>query len=79
MNFVITEIVCIPISTSSSLRKKKTGKESQYIASRPELGSDLPFGSDQESGCDKLVSEPRFRRLWMSLRLRRYLHSNVLA
>ena len=32
--------------------KKKTGKESQYIVSRPELGSDLPIGSDQESGCD---------------------------
>ena len=55
------------------------GKEFQYIVSRPELGSDPPFGSDRESGCDKLVSEPRFRRFWMSLRLRMYLHSNVLA
>ena len=32
--------------------KKKTGKESQYIVSRPELGSDPQFGSDKESGCD---------------------------
>ena len=48
--------------------KKKTGKESQYIVSRPELGSDQPFRSDPESGCDKLVSEPRFRCFWMSLR-----------
>ena len=30
--------------------KKKTGKESQYIVSRPELGSDPPFGLDRESG-----------------------------
>ena len=45
----------------------------------PELGSDPPIGSDRESGCDKLVSEPRFRRLWTSLRLRMYLHSKVLA
>ena len=29
--------------------------------SHPELCSD---GSDRESGCDKLVSEPRFRRFW---------------
>ena len=33
--------------------EKKTGKESQYIVSRLELGSDPPFGSDRESGCDK--------------------------
>ena len=45
----------------------------------PGLGSDQPFGLDRESGCDKLVSEPRFRRFWMSLRLRMYLHNNVLA
>ena len=32
--------------------KKKTGKESQYIVSWPETGSDPPFGSDRESGCD---------------------------
>ena len=70
MIFVITEIVCILTDTSSALRKKnkKTGKESQYIVSRPGTGSDPPFGSDRESGCDKLVSEPRFRCFWMSLR-----------
>ena len=57
MIFVITEIVCIPTGTSSALRKKKTGKESQYIVSRPELGSDPPFGSDRESGCDNDPSQ----------------------
>ena len=35
---------------------EKEGKESQYIVSRPETGSDLPFGSDRESGCDTLNS-----------------------
>ena len=34
--------------------EKKTDKESQYIVSRPELGSDPPFGSDRESGCDNV-------------------------
>ena len=52
MIFFIIEIVCLPIGTSSALRKKKTGKESQFIVSRPELCSDPPFGSDQESGYD---------------------------
>ena len=52
MIFVITEIVCIPTGTSSALRKKKTGKESQYIVLRPGLGSDPPFGSDREMGYD---------------------------
>ena len=28
-DFVITEIICIPTGTSSVLRKKKIGKESQ--------------------------------------------------
>ena len=37
------------------------------------------FGSDRDSGRDKLVSEPGFRRFLISLRLRMYLHSNVLA
>ena len=40
------------------------GKESQYIFSHPELGLDPPIGSGRESGCDKLGSEPRFRRFW---------------
>ena len=35
-----------------SSEKKKIGKESQYIVSRPELGLNPPFGSDWESGCD---------------------------
>ena len=42
----------IPTGTSSALKKKKSGKESQYMVSRPELGSDPPIGSDRESGCD---------------------------
>ena len=70
----------IPTITSSALKKKKkSGKESQYMFSNPELDSDPPIGSDRESGCNKLVSEPWFRRFWKSLRLRMYLHSNVLA
>ena len=54
MIFIITEIVCIPTGTSSALKKKKTGKESQYIVSLPGLGSDLPIGSDRESGRDRM-------------------------
>ena len=57
----------------------KAGKETQYMFSYPELSSDPPIGPDRESGRDKLVSKPRFRRFWKSLRLRMYLHSNVLA
>ena len=45
----------------------------------PEIGSYPPIGSDRDSGRDKLVSEPRFSRFWISLRLRMYLHSKVLA
>ena len=52
---------------------------SKYMVLHPKLGLDQAIGSDRESGCDKLVSEPRFRRFWKSLRLRMYLHSNVLA
>ena len=33
--------------------KKKSGKESQYMVSHPELSSDPPIGSDRESGCDR--------------------------
>ena len=44
-----------------------------------ETGSDPPIGSDRESGRDKSVSEPRFRRFWKNRRLRMYLHSKVLA
>ena len=45
----------IPTSTSSALKKIiiKTGKESQYMVSHPKLSSDLPIGSDRESGCDR--------------------------
>ena len=34
------------------------------MVSRPELCSDPPIGLGRESGRDKLVSEPRFRRFW---------------
>ena len=40
----------IPIGTSSALKKKISGKESQYMVSHPELCSDPPIGSDRESG-----------------------------
>ena len=42
----------------------KVGKESQFMFSHPELGLDFPIRSDRESGRDKLVLEPRFRRFW---------------
>ena len=35
--------------------KKKTGKESQFMFSHPELGLDKPIGSDRESGRDKIT------------------------
>ena len=44
-------MLVIPTGTSSAL-KKKTGKESQYMVSHPELGSDPSIGSDRESRCD---------------------------
>ena len=52
---------------------EKASKESQYSL------APLRSPKAEESGRDKLVSEPRFRRFWKSLRLRMYLHSNVLA
>ena len=33
-------------------KKKKSGKESQYMVSHPELDSDPPIGSDRESRRD---------------------------
>ena len=63
-----------------ALKKKKNQVRSPSPESRvPEIGSDPPIGSGRELGRDKLVSEPRFRRFWISFRLRMYLHSNVLA
>ena len=67
MIFVITEIVCIPTGISSALKKKNNKESHMYIVSLPGLGLDSPIGSDRESGHDKLVSEPRFRRFWKSL------------
>ena len=41
------------------LKKKKSPSPESRV---PETGSDPPIGSDRDSGRDKLVSEPRFRR-----------------
>ena len=41
----------IPTGTSSAL-KKKSGKESQYMVSHPELDSNPPIGSDRDLGRD---------------------------
>ena len=46
-----------------SSEKKKTGKESLYIVSRPEPGSDPPFGSDRELGCDSSTVQVREKQL----------------
>ena len=43
----------IPTGTNSVLKKKRSGKESQYMVSHPELGLDPPIGSDRDSGRDK--------------------------
>ena len=71
----------IPTGASWLLKiKNKNQVKSPSPESRVlETSSDPPIGSDRESGHDKLVSEPRFRRFLISLRLRMYLHSNVLA
>ena len=45
---------------------EKEGKESQYSLAPPSRSALMGRGK----GLDKLVSEPRFRRLWKSLRLR---------
>ena len=43
---------CLYTHRYKFISEKKTGKESQYIVSRPKPGSDPPFRSDRESGCD---------------------------
>ena len=40
----------IPTGISLALKKKKSGKESQYMVSHPEFGSDPPIGWEPESG-----------------------------
>ena len=70
----------IPTCTSSVLKKKKNQVKCPSPESCvPKTGSNSPIGSDLDSGRDKLVSEPRFRRFWISLRLRMHLHNKVLA
>ena len=38
----------------SALKKKKLNKESQYMVSHPETGSDSPIGSDLDRGRDSV-------------------------
>ena len=42
---------------SSALKKKKINKESQYMVSHPETGSDSPIGSDRDRGRDNYNGE----------------------
>ena len=42
------------------------------MVSHPETGSDPSIGSDRESGRDKLVSEPRYRRFWKKPMFRQF-------
>ena len=44
----------IPTGTSSAFKKKKSGKESQYMFSHPKTSSDSPIGLDRELWCDTL-------------------------
>ena len=68
----------IPIGTSYALKKNQV--KSPSIWSRvPETDLDPSIGWGREPGHVKFVSEPRFRRVWKTLRLRMYLHSKVLA
>ena len=41
-------------------KKKIVSKESQYMVSHPELGSDPPLGSYRESGHEKFISKHRY-------------------
>ena len=45
------------ISSALKKKKKKTGKESQYMVLHPEIGSDSPIGLDRESGRDNEAIE----------------------
>ena len=42
---------------SSALKEKKKNKESQYMVSHLETGSDSPIGSDRDRGRDKYDSK----------------------
>ena len=54
---------------------KKTGKESQYIVSRPELGSDPSFGSDRELGRDTFTTSTYHKQIHhFSINYLLYLH-----
>ena len=69
----------MPVGFKKKKKKKKQVKSPSSESLVPETGSDPPIGSGRDSGRDKLVSERRFRRFLISLRLRMYLHGNVLA
>ena len=46
----------ISTGTSSALKKKNQVKSPSIWSRASEPGSDLPIGSDRESGCDKISS-----------------------
>ena len=54
----------IPTGTSSTFFKKKSGKESQYMVSHPELDSDPPIGSDRESRRDSKCQTEMYDRVY---------------
>ena len=49
-SWLLQKIICIPTGISSA--EKKKSKESQYMVSHPETGSNFPIESDRESGRD---------------------------
>ena len=46
-----------------SLEKEKKNKDSQYMVSHPENGSDSPIGSDRDRGRDTVFPYPLLRYL----------------
>ena len=43
------------LSSENKKEKKNNNKESQYMVSHPETGSDSPIGSDRERGRDSMT------------------------
>ena len=54
----------------SSKKEKKKYKESQYMVSHPETGSDSPIGSDRDWGRDTNDRKSREKELSLSLSLK---------
>ena len=44
------------LALNNNNNNNNNNKESHYMVSQPETGSDSPIGSDRESGCDILGS-----------------------